>query len=300
LKNKLYNKINNIDNNNNNKNNNINFIKKIKKRPKSNFSLRSNRSSLNKSLNNNFNSNNNINNNIINNDLTLFINIYSNWGNSSKICINNIKFFNKENKEILYINSNITNFPFISKYHKSEIKKIFFTFNQNILSIKFIEILNGFNDLGIKNIQIYNEKNKNIWKGVIRKINQITNKTHKIEILYKNSIYKKISPKYSSQIILHSNNNNLNKNSNSNSNFNRTLSNNNSKINNIFINNNNNSNNKNNSNIKIKYYSPFHENKKISKIEKNSQESIINYEICNKIKFNLISNYGNSFYIGLT
>ena len=303
LKNKLYNKINNINNNDNNnnknyKNNNINFIEKIKKRPKSNFSLRSNRSLLNKSLNNNFNSNNNIN----NNNFTLFLNIYSNWGNSTKICINNIKFFNKENKEIFYANSNISNFPFVSKFHKSEIKKIFFNFNQEILSIRFIEILNGFNDLGIKNIQILNDKNKNIWKGVIRKINQLTNKTHKIEI-FKNSIYKKISPKYSSQIILHSNNNNINnnKNNNSNSNFNRTLSNNNSKINNIFI---NNTNNKNNSN-KIKYYSPFRENKKISKIsiEKNSinsQETIINYELCNKIKFNLHSNYGNSFYIGLT
>ena len=298
---------------------------KLKKRTKSNIIIKSSdkTSSYNNNNNNiikniksnkliykkNIFSNNNSNeiNEEKNNLITYIMNIYSNWGNSSKISINSIKFYDLEKKEIPVEKASFNmNQPWISKYFKSENKKIFFSISEDYI-IKEIEILNGFNDMGIKNIQIFQEKNnKNIWKGIIPKINQITNKVHKIEI--NNIKINNNSKKFSSINNYNSNTNTIIENK---INFN-TNNINIDKLKSIYYNFSNfeisslSSERITKKNIKKNLLNKIINNKSNENI--NNKENNINdtnninlpYEICNKIKIFLLSNYGNFNYIGLT
>ena len=334
-----------IQEKNNSKNNNLNYISnynqkvsknkdyssnfktlknsmKLNKRTKSNIILKSNDkiSSGNKKLIKNIKSNklmclkNIFSNNISkevneenNNLITYIINIYSNWGNSTKISINSIKLYDLEKKEIPVEKASFNiNQPWISKYFKSENKKIFFSIKEDY-KIKEIEILNGFNDMGIKNIQIVQEKNnKNIWKGIIPKINQITNKVHKIEInnikIDNNS--KKLSAVYNSNNNTNTiNENKINFNTN-NINLDKLKSNYNNILNFEFSSLSSERIIK--KNLKKNLLNKIINNQSNNSI--NNKESILNdtnnnnlpYEICNKIKIYLLSNYGNFNYIGLT
>ena len=189
--------------------------------------------------------------------------ISSNWGNNNKISINSIILYNIDNEIINIEKGKIDiNNPWNSKYSKSEIKKlkIYFLNNQKI---KSIEIFNGFNDSGIKNICIIQDEKVNIWKGVIPKINQLSHKTYKIEI-EQNKFHNK------KHLFINKDNYHSNKDLKSNEIINFK---------------------------KVYLYDDNFKKKDLSKIEIDNN---LNYELCNKLKINFIENYGNNKFIGLT
>ena len=246
--------------NENNSNNEIKFSQKNlnisnnkNKRPKSNMIFR----------NKKYNFHNLFNEEILHSCTILTFNISSNWGNNTKITINSIKLINNENKIIPIEKGKIDiNNPWSSKYSKSEIKKLNIYFLRKYI-LKSIEIFNGFNDSGIKNISIIQDGRYNIWKGIIPKINQLSNKIYKIEIEQNNFRNKKN---------LYINNKNLHIES---SNSNEFLI-------------------KQNNNDLIDHFYEKTKRQLYTKIEN------INYEICNKLKIFFIDNYGNKNLIGLT
>ncbi len=224
------------------------------KRPKSNMIFRGRKVNINNS-----------NEGRLNNLTLLTFQISSNWGNNTKISINSITLFNIENEIINIEKGKIDkNNPWNSKYSKSEIKKLKIYF-LNTQKVKSIEIFNGFNDSGIKNICIIQDEKFNIWKGVIPKINQLSNKTYKIEI---------------EQYKFHHNKKNLNK---ENNNSNKEL-----KSGEVEI-----------KKVNIDLFDDIIERTKRKALTKMENESI-NYELCNKLKINFINNYGNNKFVGLT
>ena len=108
----------------------------------------------------------------------IIILIKSNWGNLSKINFIKITFIDKNNEKIFINNANYDmNNPYVSNYNKSETKQLIFYYDAKI-KIKNIEIINGFGDSGIKSIIIENEEKKIIWRGIIPKKNLISNKPY--------------------------------------------------------------------------------------------------------------------------
>ena len=101
-------------------------------------------------------------------NILIFI-INNNWGNNNKIGINNLKILDRNNKNIpiKYSNFDLTK-PYNTKYIKGELKKLIIGFDKSY-NIKTIVIINGANDIGIKNVIIENDREKILWKGNIPK-----------------------------------------------------------------------------------------------------------------------------------
>ena len=114
----------------------------------------------------------------------------SNWGSSLKIGFNNIKLMDKNNKiiPILYSSFDI-NKPYLSFFFDGEIKKFVINYGRQYF-LSHIIFTNSFNENGIKNLLILNEKKKVIWEGEIPKINMINHKPYYI-YLYENYNYSK-------------------------------------------------------------------------------------------------------------
>ena len=196
------------------------------------------------------------------NKLTKIIfSIKTNWGNSLKVGINNIKLLDKNNKSIPIKKANFDIAkPYIIKYNKGENKKLTIEFESNNI-IKNIVILNGYNDIGIKYLLIENDKGKILWKGVIPKANLINAKSFCISL--DNNILNK-------KRILLSKTMYLNK-----------IENNNNNINDL-------KHVKNNTSLKN------------SRINESSDNLTKNYVLCDRINIKLLDNYGNKDYIGLS
>ena len=102
--------------------------------------------------------------------------IKSNWGNIIIISFNYIKILDKDYQEIPIINSNFDNSKkFVSKYVHGREQKLIIDYD-NKKFIKYIEILNGLNDSGIKDLEIKNDIGKILWKGEVPKVNMLLNK----------------------------------------------------------------------------------------------------------------------------
>ena len=191
--------------------------------------------------------------------------IKTNWGNIIKIGINNLKLLDKNNRNIPIKYANFdTSKPYIAKFIKGETKKLIIGYDKNY-SLKHLVILNGFNDTGIKFLIIENDKGKVLWKGNIPKINMINMKIYYIPI----------------DISYHNININNNINSKKNLLFSKTM----------FLCKDENTN-----------ITNFKHMSKTLRISKNNimENQNKNYELCDKIKIKLISNYGNKNYIGLS
>ena len=118
--------------------------------------------------------------------------IKSNWGNSTKIDFIKISFIDTLNEKILIKKANYDiDKAYIDKYNKGETKILVFYYDIR-KKIKNIEIINGFDDSGIKSIIIQNEKNDIIWRGTIPKKTLVSNKPY---IIILNSITKYIKSK---------------------------------------------------------------------------------------------------------
>ena len=213
-----------------------------KSRPKSNLNKLKNSNKYNNKLN------------------KILLSIKTNWGNSLKIGINNIKLIDKNNKNIPIKNSNfdITK-PYLTKYIKGELKKLTIEYESNY-ALKNIVISNGFNDTGIKYLLVENDRGKILWKGVIPKANLINIKSFYISV--DNSLINK-------RKLLCSKTLNLNK-----------IENNNSNINNLKHLNNN--------------------TLMSSRMDETLENLNKNYVLCDSIKIKLLDNYGNKDYIGLS
>lgn len=114
--------------------------------------------------------------------------IKSNWGNIIIISFNYIRLLDKDSQEIPIIKPNYdTSKKYISKYINGQTRKI--TMNYELKKyIKFIEISNGLNDTGIKDLEIRNNKGNIIWMGKVPKTNVSLNKSFIINLSY--NIYK--------------------------------------------------------------------------------------------------------------
>ena len=118
--------------------------------------------------------------------------IKSNWGNSTKINFIKISFIDTLNEKIHIKKANYdTDKAYIDKYNKGETKILVFYYDIK-KKIKNIEIINGFDDSGIKSIIIENEKNDIIWRGTIPKKTLVSNKPY---IIILNNITKYIKSK---------------------------------------------------------------------------------------------------------
>ena len=214
-----------------------------KSRPKSNLNKLKNSSKYNNKLS------------------KLLLSIKTNWGNSLKIGINNIKLIDKNNKNIPIKTSNfdITK-PYLTKYIKGEVKKLTIEYESNY-ALKNIVISNGFNDTGIKYLLVENDRGKLLWKGVIPKANLINIKSFYISM--DNTDINKRKLVCSKTL-------NLNK-----------IENNNSNINNLKHLNNNNT-------------------LMSSRIDETLDNLNKNYVLCDSLKIKLLDNYGNKDYIGLS
>lgn len=108
--------------------------------------------------------------------------IKSNWGNIIIISFNYIRLLDKDSQEIPIIRPNYdTSKKYISKYINGQIIKITMYY-QIKKYIKFIEISNGLNDTGIKEIEIRNSKGSIIWIGNVPKTNVSLNKSFIINL----------------------------------------------------------------------------------------------------------------------
>lgn len=267
--------------------------------------------------------------------------IRSNWGNLSKINFISINFFDKFSEKIEIKNSNYNiNEPYLNRYNKGETKTLIFYYDKKI-KIKNIEILNGFDDSGIKSIVIEGSNGKIIWRGNIPKKTLISNKpfiillnnipqikrkgkikkNRNISLDIERTIFydKKLNGTYISNIFDTKNNIKMIKQKKNIKNkeinktiikkFNETYDRDNYENNYLLFNENTNI-NKNTENINS--FINFINNEKIIRHNKMSSLSLkrnennknkkikIDYQICDKIKIQLISNYGNSKYIGLS
>ena len=191
----------------------------------------------------------------------LILIIKTNWGNSLKLGINNIKLLDKNNKNIPIKFANFdTSKPFLTKFNKGEVKKLIIEFESDY-TLGNIVILNGFNDTGVKYLLIENDRGKLIWKGVIPKANLINIKSFYISLDSKLINKKKFL--FSKTMYLSKIENNSNSN-----------------INNLKQVNNN-----------------TLENSRIVETEENSNK---NFVLCDRLKIKLLDNYGNKDYIGLS
>ena len=189
----------------------------------------------------------------------------TNWGNIIKLVINKIKLLdkNKKNIPIIYSNFEITK-PYIVKFIKGETKRIIIGYDKNY-SLKQIVIVNGFNDTGAKHLIIENDKGKVLWEGNIPKINMVNVRSYSISL----------------------DNYNINYNTNINMNrknllFSKTM---------CFSK---------DENDNIQNIKNMNETLSIYRNNINKEIKSQNYELCDRIKIKLISNYGNKYYIGLS
>ena len=279
------------------------------------------------------------NDNVNNNMNKTIILIKSNWGNLNKINFISINLIDKSNEKVIINKANydITK-PYINKYNKGEIIKLIFYYDIKN-KVKNIEIINGFDDSGIKSIIIENEEEEIVWRGIVPKKNIISNKPY---IILLNNIKKNIKNKKKvkrtnfsfekespgspvKNIISPSSNNNFNKT------FINTIYKKRNNINNTFLKNssyekrnkiklfiNSNQNKINNKEINETYfniketYDRDNSDKNIfpnivphfSKLSNTNQKKLklsnIDYQICDRIKIKLLNNYGNLKYIGLS
>ena len=103
----------------------------------------------------------------------IIILIKSNWGNISKINFISFNFIDELNEKIRIYKANYdVNKPYVNRYNKGEIKKLIFYYDIKE-KIKNIEIINGFDDSGIKSIIIMDKNEEIIWRGNIPKKNLI-------------------------------------------------------------------------------------------------------------------------------
>ena len=190
--------------------------------------------------------------------------IKNNWGNIIKIGLNNIRLVDKNNKNIpiKYSNFDISK-PYITKYIKGEVKKLTIGYDKNY-NLKNIVILNGFNDTGVKYLIVENDRGKILWKGNIPKINMINIKEFFISF---DNNYSHNMPT-----------NNLKKSQN----FSKTMCL--TKDDNNYFNN----------------YKHTSNTLKINQNNENLDNTNKTYELCDRIKIKLISNYGNRDFIGLS
>ena len=108
----------------------------------------------------------------------IIILIKSNWGNISKINFISFNFIDELNEKIRIYKANYdVNKPYVNRYNKGEIKKLIFYYDIKE-KIKNIEIINGFDDSGIKSIIIMDKNEEIIWRGNIPKKNLISNKPY--------------------------------------------------------------------------------------------------------------------------
>ena len=273
----------------------------------------------------------------------LIILIKSNWGNLFKVNFISITFIDNFNEKININNANYDiNTQYLENYKKGETKKLIFYYDK-IRKIKNIEIVNGFDDSGIKSLVIETEDKKIIWRGNIPKKNLISNKPY---IIILNNIIKKFIKKKDKK--MRNNSFDLESSLLFNKNVFTPYSNNskNTYLNTIYqnktnlkktIKTNKNKNNKNMISINQTYINKFDRNEtydkdnseiniiqniysynnisnhekenKFRSIETSRNKKIVNikskfnnldYQVCDKIKIQLISNYGNSKYIGLS
>ena len=186
----------------------------------------------------------------------------TNWGNIIKLVINKIKLLDKSKKNIPIIFSNFEIAkPYITKFIKGETKKLIIGYDKKY-SLKQIVIVNGFNDTGVKHLIIENDRGKIFWEGNIPRINMVNARSYSISL-------DNYNVSYNTNINMNMNRKNLL--------FSKTMCY--SKDDNSNINNNTLS---------------IHQNN-VNKEVKNQ-----NYELCDRIKIKLISNYGNRYYIGLS
>ena len=269
----------------------------------------------------------------------LIILIKSNWGNLFKVNFISITFIDNFNEKININKANYDiNKQYIDNYNKGETKKLIFYYDKK-RKIKNIEIINGFDDSGIKTLVIEDEDKEIIWRGNIPKKNLISSKPY---IIILNNIKKFIKKKdkkkrnnsfdlessllfsqnvfspyshYSKKTYLNTiyqNTTNLKKTIKTKTNKNMIS------INDTYINkfNRNETYDKDNSEINIiqNIYSfnnisnrekennynsiETSRNKKIANIK--SKFNNVDYQVCDKLKIQLISNYGNAKYIGLS
>jgi len=110
--------------------------------------------------------------------------IKSNWGNIIVISFNYIRLLDKDSQEISIIKTNYDiSKKYISKYINGQTIKI--TINYELKKyLKFIEISNGLNDTGIKDLEIRNNKGNLIWMGEVPKTNVLLNKSFVINLSY--------------------------------------------------------------------------------------------------------------------
>ena len=260
------------------------------------------------------------------NDLSkITILIKSNWGNK-KIIFISINLIDKSNKKIVINKANYdTTKPYIQKYNKGETQKLMFYYNIKN-KIKNIEIINGFDDSGIKSIIIENNENEIIWRGIIPKKNIISSKPYIIVLnnikqylknkkeVKRNNNFDRDSPLLNDKNVFSppSYNNNksfINSIYKKNNHINILIS---SKKNNNTINNDEEINEKkrkyynrketydrdSDNNINLNFDSFI--NKSITMNQRRPKLENVDYQICDKIKIKLLSNYGNSKYIGLS
>ena len=269
-----------------------------------------------------------------NNDNKIIILIKSNWGNISKINFMSINFIDELNEKIKIYKANYDiNKPYINRYNKGEIKKLIFYYNIK-KKIKNIEIINGFDDSGIKSLIIINKNEEIIWRGNIPKKNLISNKpyiiilnnisrflkkrkirkTRNISLDLERNLFsdKNKSNNFIDDSLIKNKNNNLQMiirpiKSVKNKEINKTI-----KIINETYDRDNYENNKDflfNDSINTRIFQNKRPivlkgieiiNNKKEKEENKLKEIKLKYQICDKIKIELISNYGHSKYIGLS
>ena len=271
----------------------------------------------------------------------IIILIKSNWGNITKINFISINFIDELNEKIRIYKANFDiNKPYVNRYNKGEIKKLIFYYNIKE-KIKNIEIINGFDDSGIKSLIIMDNNEEIIWRGNIPKKTLISNKPYIIILNNISRFLKKKKNRKARNISLDlertifsdrtkSNNfiddsiikfktNNLKMNikpikSVKNKEINKT--NKTIKIVNETYDRDNYENNKDflfSENINNSIFQNMHpivlkrfefinhkeENNKNSP-NKKEKEIKLQYQICDRIKIELINNYGHSKYIGLS
>ena len=273
--------------------------------------------------------------NDINNSNKIIILIKSNWGNLSKINFISINFIDEFNEKIKIHKANYdTNRPYVNRYNKGEIKKLIFYYNTKE-KIKNIEIINGFDDSGIKSLVIIGQNEEIIWRGSIPKKNLISNKPYIIILNNISRFIKKKKEKKTRNISLdlertvfsdRNKTNNFNnfddislikiktnnmkmiinptKSVKNKESINKTI-----KIINETYDRDNYENNKDflfNENIIFKNKRPIvlkNFEYSINNRENNrnsSSKKELPYQICDKIKIELIKNYGHSKYVGLS
>ena len=255
--------------------------------------------------------------------------IKSNWGNPNKLNFISISLIDILNQKINIQKSNYDfNKPYINQYNKGETKILIFYYDTKS-KIKNIEIVNGFDDSGIKSIIIENE-NGIIWRGIIPKKNIISNKPYiillnniiknvkqkskiknkNVSFDFENSILsdKLISPykEYANKSIINTDNKNKNDKIAQNKKRNINISIKKRNLNETIIKKfykNETYDRDNDENLIKNIYSFVKETESITPIKKiNVKNKLINidYQLCDRIKIKLLLNYGNFKYIGLS